>query len=105
MTSSKTKYQKESSRLADSANLAKIRCLDDAVYVQAVYLLVLFFSTIGAKLLLKNYECPLGAIDMVVKHRGRLFFIGIDRDNLEKPVNYYLKRYGIRGIEYDVVSL
>lgn len=64
-----------------------------------------FFHLIGGKTLLKNYECPLGEIDLIVKHKGRVFFIAINRTKPEKTAKYYLARYGIRDVDYDVVSL
>jgi putative endonuclease len=84
-----------------------------------------FLSCKGYKILLKNYECPLGEIDLVAKHRGVLVFIEVKtrtseamglpaeavtyrkRGQIVKTASYYLKRYGLTDVlcRFDVVSV
>ena len=54
-------------------------------------------TSLGHKVLLKDYECPLGQVDFITKKHNHLWFIGIDRDekSMEKAGKYYVKRYGI----------
>lgn len=75
--------------------------------VRSVELLMEFFNSIGGIVLLRQYECPKGMIDLIVKHKGRLLFIGIssEEDVVRKVAKYYMKRYGIQAVDYDVVSL
>lgn len=49
------------------------------------------------KILLKNYECPLGKADKITKKNGKLLFYG----TTEKVVEYYLKRYGIKDVAWE----
>ena len=84
-----------------------------------------YLSMHGYKVLLKNYECALGEIDIIAKERGALVFIEVKtRSSLEmgppavsvtfhkrrqivKTAQYYLKRYGIKDVacRFDVVSI
>ena len=84
-----------------------------------------YLSLRGYKVLLKNYECALGEIDIIAKERGALVFIEVKtRSSLEmgspaeavtfhkrhqivKTAQYYLKRYGIKDVacRFDVVSI
>ncbi len=50
------------------------------------------------KVLLKDYECPLGKVDKITKKNGKLLFYGAT----EKVVKYYLKRYGIEDVEWEI---
>ena len=60
----------------------------------------------GYKVLLRNYECPLGELTFVAKKGGYLVFIGLDNQKRLKPVaEYYIKRYGIKDIPYRIVGL
>ena len=79
----------------------------------------------GYKILLKNYECALGEIDIVAKEKGALIFIEVKtrsslaigdpleavtfqkRKQIIKTAQYYLKRYGVRDVScrFDVVSV
>ncbi|MBI2095066.1 MAG: YraN family protein [Candidatus Omnitrophica bacterium] len=79
----------------------------------------------GYKVLLKNYECPLGEIDLIAKHEGAVVFIEVKtrrsrsmgppaesvtfhkRHQIVKTAQYYLKRYGIQEVacRFDVVSI
>ena len=79
----------------------------------------------GYKILLKNYECPLGEIDLVAKEKGALVFIEVKtrsslsagsplesvtfhkRAQITKCAKYYIKRYGIKDVpcRFDVVSI
>lgn len=54
-------------------------------------------TLLGHKVLLKNYECPLGEVDFITKKDSQLWFIGVDRDEerMKKAGKYYIKRYGI----------
>ena len=61
----------------------------------------------GYKVLLKQYECSLGVIDLIAKKGGKLFFIMVDEPitkKVEKVGNYYLKRYGIRDVEHEFLA-
>ena len=84
-----------------------------------------FLSAKGYKILLRNYESPLGEIDLIAKHRGHLVFIEVKtrssdemgspaesvtfrkRKQIAKSAQYYLKRYGIHSVpcRFDVVSV
>ncbi len=84
-----------------------------------------FLSGKGYKILLKNYECALGEIDLVAKEKGALVFIEVKtrrseafgspldsithqkRHQIVKTAQYYLKRYGIKDVacRFDVVSV
>ena len=84
-----------------------------------------YLSAHGYKILIKNYECAFGEIDLIAKENGHLVFIEVKtRSSLEmgipaesvtfhkrgqivKSARYYLKRYGIKNIpcRFDVVSV
>ncbi|MBI4432903.1 MAG: YraN family protein [Candidatus Omnitrophica bacterium] len=84
-----------------------------------------YLSRRGYKILLKNYECDLGEIDLVAKEKGALIFIEVKtrrsdfmgmpaesvtfhkRAQIVKCAQYYMKRYGIKDIpcRFDVVSI
>jgi len=79
----------------------------------------------GYKVLLRNYECMLGEIDLVAKHEGFLVFVEVrTRSSLEKGTpaesvtpekqkqiikvaKYYLNRYGIQDVpcRFDVAGV
>ncbi len=79
----------------------------------------------GYKILLKNYECELGEIDLIAKQAGALVFIEVKtrsscamgcpaesvtprkQHQIVKAAAYYLKRYGIKEApcRFDVVSV
>lgn len=79
----------------------------------------------GYKILLRNYECFLGEIDLIAKHRGALVFVEVKtrssgamgapeeavdhhkRGQIVRVARYYLKRYGILDARcrFDVVSV
>ena len=79
----------------------------------------------GYKVLLRNYECSLGEIDLVAKEKGFLVFVEVKtrrsdamgspaeavtldkRRQIVQVAKYYLKRYGIPDIpcRFDVVSV
>lgn len=76
-------------------------------------------------MLLRNYECALGEIDLIAKEKGSLVFIEVKtrssdamgspaeavtfekRRQIIRVAKYYLKRYGIsdRACRFDVVSV
>jgi len=64
-------------------------------------------EVLGYKILLRNYECPLGEVDYIAKKAGYLVFIGLSKkmDSLEAVAKYYTKRYGITSIPYRIVEL
>ena len=84
-----------------------------------------FLARNGYKVLLRNYECLFGEIDLIAKERGQLVFIEVKtrrsdamgppaesvtlhkRIQITKSAQYYMKRYGIRDIpcRFDVVSI
>ena len=84
-----------------------------------------FLSREGYKILLKNYECALGEIDLIAKESGALIFVEVKtrssealgspaesvthqkRQQIIKVAQYYLKRYGIKDVScrFDVVSI
>jgi len=84
-----------------------------------------YLTGTGYKILLKNYECPLGEIDIIAKHKGALVFIEVKtrssdamgapaesvtfhkRSQIVNAAQYYLKRYGIKDVtcRFDVVSI
>ena len=79
----------------------------------------------GYKVLLRNYECALGEIDLIAKEKGALVFIEVKtrstdamgspaeavtsqkRRQIVRVAKYYLKRYGISDVacRFDVVSV
>ena len=79
----------------------------------------------GYKVLLRNYESPLGEIDMIAKEKGSLVFVEVKtrsndamgdpaeavtafkRHQIVKSAQYYVKRYGIREVpcRFDVVCV
>ena len=84
-----------------------------------------FLEANGYKILLKNYECTLGEIDLIAKENGSIVFIEVKtrrseamgapvesvthqkRRQIVKTAQYYLKRYGIKDspCRFDVVSV
>ena len=84
-----------------------------------------YLATRGYKILVRNYECALGEIDLVAKEKGALVFIEVKtrasdsmgspaesvtfhkRRQIAKSAQYYLKRYGIHNVpcRFDVVSV
>ena len=84
-----------------------------------------FLSRKGYKILLKNYECALGEIDLIAKEKGALVFVEVKtrrseafgspldsithqkRHQIVKTARYYLKRYGIKDVacRFDAVSI
>ena len=77
------------------------------------------------KVLLRNYECVLGEIDLIAKHQGFLVFVEVrtrsteemgtpaesvtreKRRQILKVAKYYLNRYGIQDVpcRFDVVGV
>lgn len=84
-----------------------------------------FLSARGYKVLIKNYECALGEIDLIAKEGGHLVFIEVKtrrslvmgapaesvtfqkRHQIVNTAQYYVKRYGIKDVpcRFDVVSI
>ena len=84
-----------------------------------------FLKNRGYKVLLKNYECALGEIDLIAKEKGALVFIEVKtrssldmglpqegvtahkRRQIVKTAQFYIKRYGIHDVpcRFDVVSI
>ena len=84
-----------------------------------------FLCSLGYKVLLRNYESPLGEIDMIAKEKGALVFVEVKtrasesmgtpfeavtfhkRRQIQKNAEYYIKRYGIvdAPCRFDVVSV
>jgi putative endonuclease len=79
----------------------------------------------GYKILIRNFECVLGEIDLIGKQNGQLVFIEVKtrssdlfglpaeavthekQRQIVKVAQFYLKRYGIRetSCRFDVVSV
>src|SRR3989338_418426 len=79
----------------------------------------------GYKVLLRNYESPMGEIDMIAKQNGDIVFVEVKtrssdaygtpaeavtrlkQRQIVKSALYYLKRYGVQGrcCRFDVVSV
>ena len=84
-----------------------------------------FLKKKGYKILLRNYESPMGEIDLIAKERGALVFIEVKtrsseamglpvesvthfkRHQIVKSAQYYVRRYGIHQVpcRFDVVSV
>ena len=84
-----------------------------------------FLNSKGYKILMKNYECPLGEIDLIAKEKGALIFVEVKtraslemglpvesitpqkRRQIVKTAQYYIQRYGIKNVpcRFDVVSV
>ena len=84
-----------------------------------------YLRSLGYKILLKNYVCPLGEIDLVARDGKGLVFIEVKtrrpsasvsgpealthhkRQQICKAAQYYLNRYGISDIpcRLDVLSI
>lgn len=84
-----------------------------------------YLSSQGYKVLLRNYESPMGEIDLIAKEKGALVFVEVKtrasdamglpeesvtrhkRRQITKTAQYYLKRYGIpeAPCRFDVVSI
>ncbi len=84
-----------------------------------------YLSWKGYKILLKNYECAFGEIDLIAKEKGVLVFIEVKtrssldmgsplesltfhkRAQIAKCARFYMKRYGIKDLScrFDVVSI
>ena len=84
-----------------------------------------YLNAHGYKVLLKNYECALGEIDLIAKEKGAVVFVEVKtrssdamgapaesvtfqkRRQIVKTAQYYLKRYGIKEVpcRFDVVSI
>lgn len=80
---------------------------------------------LGYKVLLRNFRCPLGEIDLIAKHKGVLVFIEVKtrtseacgfplesvtrekRQQMRRVAQYYIKRYGIyeAPCRFDVVAV
>lgn len=79
----------------------------------------------GYKILLRNYECLFGEIDLIAKHQGFLVFVEVKtrstdemgppaeavtpdkRRQIVRVAQYYLKRYGIHDVpcRFDVAAV
>ena len=79
----------------------------------------------GYKVLVRNYESPLGEIDLIAKEKGTLVFVEVKtrssdamgspaegvthfkRRQIVKTAQHYVKRYGIHHVScrFDVVSV
>lgn len=65
-----------------------------------------FFESIGHKVLLWDYECPVGEVNLITKANGMLNFIGFGKEaeTLKKAATYYIKRYGIHDVKWQVLA-
>ena len=79
----------------------------------------------GYKVLLRNYECALGEIDLIAKEKGFLVFVEVKtrssdqmgspaeaitpdkRRQIVRVAKYYLKRYGVYDVacRFDVAAV
>ena len=84
-----------------------------------------YLKKMGYKILLRNYESPMGEIDLIAKEKGALVFVEVKtrssdamglpvesvthfkRRQIIKSAQYYVKRYGIYQVpcRFDVVSV
>lgn len=84
-----------------------------------------FLAARGYKILLKNFETPLGEIDLIARHKDTLVFVEVKtrasldkgapsesvtshkRRQMVKNAHAYLKKYGVKDIpcRFDVVSI
>ena len=84
-----------------------------------------YLSACGYKILLRNFRCVLGEIDVIARHRDTLVFVEVKtraseemgspaesvtarkRARLARLASFYMHRYGIQDVpcRFDVVSV
>lgn len=58
------------------------------------------------KIILKNYDCPLGEIDLIGRKDNRLLFCSKNvSTSTIHAISYYLKRYAIKNMAITVKEI
>lgn len=77
---------------------------DTARQVIAIKKAFIALHTLGYKILLRDYGCALGNVDLIAKQGGEFVFIGINNVPSVAVARFYMNRYGIEDVKYRLES-